>query len=840
VTVDALTSWLAALSAPELAEVLRRRCDILEAPPADLAELAEALLAPGSLRQLVRRLNRPQLQLIDALSALPEDTGLRQLGELVGRAPQDPQFRAVLDELAAMAAVVITDEMISAPDELRTIFPHPLGLGAPAAVLLGGEPAVMLKRLAAYHGLGNAPTKAAALAAILPWYADGEAIRAAVSGLPSSSRELLHELAWRGPIAVVQTSFGPFGNRLPDEIDWAAGIGLLVRRGPWGNEFELPAEVGLALRGAGWHAPFDPVPPAVPAGDARSADQAEQSAAAAATAVLDQVTALLAECAASPPALKKAGGITARDLKRLAKLLGIDAAQLVLLLQLCAAGHLVAGEETSLLVTDKYDAWLASEPAHRLATIIRAWWNAPVVPTYTAGEDAPTTAQLPIIGGGPRRLRSELVARFAAVPLGRSASLSDILAAVGWHAPLAVLATVDPAGLAAATVAEAELLGVVAAVRRSGPDGPMMSAATGIARSLIAAPETVELLDDPLVVALRSALPAAEGTAIFQADLTAVVAGVPAAELAAVLDAAATRESRGHATTWRFTAASVRSALDNGWTANALTEALAGYAREGGLPQALRYLIGDVGRQHGRIAVRAFGCVLVLADEGLAAELRAAVGLRKLGLAPLGPGLLGAAAPVHRVLEMLRANGYAPVEQDDTGHVVIDRAPVRRAASADIVDKLARSLPPGRRPAPARVSTPSDATTVAKALIKVGLPRPPVPVKALPGNVIQLVPAMARGGVATAPARAIHDVDEEYLALEQFTPKLAPNERRLLWKALGEGTPIRVTYQDANGSRTNRTIEPTELLGRVLVAYCHLRQDERNFALDRISSVRLG
>ena len=51
---------------------------------------------------------------------------------------------------------------------------------------------------------------------------------------------------------------------------------------------------------------------------------------------------------------------------------------------------------------------------------------------------------------------------------------------------------------------------------------------------------------------------------MLQSDLTAVVSGQPSAAAARLLAAAAVPEARGVATTWRFSPASVRSALDAG------------------------------------------------------------------------------------------------------------------------------------------------------------------------------------------------------------------------------------------------------------------------------------
>jgi hypothetical protein len=57
---------------------------------------------------------------------------------------------------------------------------------------------------------------------------------------------------------------------------------------------------------------------------------------------------------------------------------------------------------------------------------------------------------------------------------------------------------------------------------------------------------------------------------ILQSDLTAVVSGQPSAAVSRLLAASAVNEARGDAAVWRFTPASVRAALDAGWTGTEL------------------------------------------------------------------------------------------------------------------------------------------------------------------------------------------------------------------------------------------------------------------------------
>lgn len=63
-------------------------------------------------------------------------------------------------------------------------------------------------------------------------------------------------------------------------------------------------------------------------------------------------------------------------------------------------------------------------------------------------------------------------------------------------------------------------------------------------------------------------------------------------------------------------------------------------------------------------------------------------------------------------------------------------------------------------------------------------------------------------------------------------------------EALARNDVLEITYVDAAGSRTERKITPLRLQARqdyvYIVAFCHLRQEERSFRLDRIISLKAG
>ncbi|MFJ9852013.1 helicase-associated domain-containing protein [Streptomyces sp. NPDC101150] len=425
------------------------------------------------------------------------------------------------------------------------------------------------------------------------------------------------------------------------------------------------------------HAP-QPAPHAGPGIAVRltEASLADESRAAVATLVAT-LERLLASLATQPAALRKSGGLTIREIKRLAKAAGATEPHTRLLLDLALAAGLIALTRTpagiTALPTAAYDDWLAGPPGERLAPVLAAWSTLWAVPTHTPFGETPTA----LVRGHDRHapaLRHALLAALAAVPLGAGAPLPPtasaehpplpgLLAAADWHRPLAVTAQPMAEDRASHTLHEAAFLGLSA-------HGTL----TPLGRALLADPHS---LGEPL----RDLLPPLLERAHFQADLTAVVTGRPAAALDELLAAAADRESEGHAVTWRFSPASVRRALDTGRDAETLLADLEAASATGGLPQPLRYLIQDTARSHGRMRVLHAACCIRSDDETLVTELAAHRGLRALSLRAIAPTVLVSGRPPAATLEALRVAGYAPALESDTGATTVERPPTHRTTA---------------------------------------------------------------------------------------------------------------------------------------------------------------
>src|SRR5690606_2522193 len=105
-----------------------------------------------------------------------------------------------------------------------------------------------------------------------------------------------------------------------------------------------------------------------------------------------------------------------------------------------------------------------------------------------------------------------------------------------------------------------------------------------------------------LAEALRRALPAEVDEVLLQGDLTGIVPGRPSLALSRLLDQSADYESRGAATTVRFSTGSVTRAPDHGRSGEALLAELAGRSPVP-VPQPLEYLVKDTARRHEAVRV---------------------------------------------------------------------------------------------------------------------------------------------------------------------------------------------------------------------------------------------
>lgn len=760
--------WLRGLGEDGLTALLERRPDVLRGVPLrDLTELAARLEQPRSLVAALAELPQPYLQLVEALQALGGASTLGALaGLLAGEGPeQEAAVAGVVDGLVVRAIARGADGRVVLPGSVEEILPSPLGLGPPLAALLAGVSVDSMRRYERALGLERQRNRAETVAALLAHLGDVDAVRGLLAAAPPGVVEVL---AARGQERDEEWTYDQQAYRREQEaLAWAEPRGL-VHRSSWTYGWQVPAEVGLALRGPDYRAPFDPAPPPVPTWPV---ERVETDSTAAATAFAGQVLAVLDHVARFPLPTVQSGGVGVREIAKLAKATGGGEVEVRLALELADAAGLLDREGRSVVTSLDFPAWRDSEPAARYAALLEAWWGLGFLPTEARDPDGKALRALRAPGHceGYRLARVAVLSSLAELDGGcDSSSLGEL---VRWQRPLA---HGGAGGGFDEVLLEAAMLGVVAQGALTTLGGTLLG---GVGVEAAAA----------------ALLPASADRATFGADLTVYVAGSPSARVSALLDACADRESSGGAVTWRFSPASVRRALDDGFTAEGLREDLAAVAT-GALPQPLVYLLGDVGRRHGHLRVLAGSVVLRGADEALVAEVAADRRLARLGLRAIAPTVLVGSAEVAETLAALRKAGYLPVSDDVAPSEEVDEVAEWRASILSLV-----------RPSAVAPTPRLDVRGVAAALLS--------------GQAVGPAPSATEARVA------------------ELARGLSAAEVRQLAHAIDAHERVGIVYESSSGRRTERIVDQLVLSGPSLFGWCELRGDERWFTVSRIRAV---
>lgn len=294
---------------------------------------------------------------------------------------------------------------------------------------------------------------------------------------------------------------------------------------------------------------------------------------------------------------------------------------------------------------------------------------------------------------------------------------------------------------------------------------------------------------------------------LLQADLTAVAPGPLERPLADALGVLAEVESKGGATVYRFTPASVRRALDAGQAADDLHTFLAAHSRTP-VPQPLTYLIDDVARKHGHLRIGAASAYLRCDDETLLAEIladRRSAGLR---LRRLAPTVLAAQAPPDALLEGLRAMGYAPAAESAEGDVLITRPEAQRT-------------PPRTPPAPVPDGPPApDATLLGAA------------VRAIRAGDLAATAPHKPPAITGATSGATSGATTGRLPRTTSADTLATMQAAAL-----TGSAVWIGYVNADGAASQRVIAPVRVEGGYVTAYDHTADEVRTYPLHRITGV---
>ena len=730
---------LTALPDREVAALLVARPDLAAPPSSSFLALATRAGAPGSIEHALAGLDAPTLAVAEAVVAfsrpdessraggagpteVAEVAGNRRVGGAGGASgepaggeplgcpsehPATPADKADRASLDCADLVGLVAAHLPLPAEQVTEALEHLGR---LALVIEGRPLAALEAAFGPLPFGLGPWAAEPLSAErLPPTLEELSEDAAGGGgkpvIPAASVEMLQALTWGPPAGTLRA-----GSTAP-------GAAPLIERG-WlerssdahgRTRFILPRQVALALRGG--RLTREPLT-APEAGDLETvgADVVASEASFHAEEAVRLVAALLEEWGREGGTIRRTGGVSARALARTADALDLEADAAARIIEIAAAAGLLGLDEdgAAWVPSSQAAGWLTDSLPQRWAPLALAWSGSARTPWLTGTRDDDGTLRAVLSpdleAGWAARLRTRVLALLGDLPPGASATPAFVRAALTWQSPRRLI----PGGAISAVLAEAETLGITGGgalteagrilARRAaasldeqapglsgGPGGPTDPGDAGRAEEAGGEAHAEPLSDDQALTALETALaadlPAAVEMILVQSDLTAIVPGRPAPELAALLERTSVVESRGGALTVRFTPESVRGALDVGYRAEEITQEIGRYSPTP-LPDSLSVLIQDAARHHGAVRVRAVSALLRISDEATAAGLLAEPRLRDLGLDQVAPGILVATASAGQVLRELRATGLAPVTEDASGHLVVGPATAQQARRA--------------------------------------------------------------------------------------------------------------------------------------------------------------
>lgn len=750
-----LADWLLSRDDELLADLLRARPDLAVPAPANSTVLATRAGIPASVARACEELNRFTLAVLSALVVAGADVATVSrptMARLLGLDVAAPRIQRALETLRCRALVWGEDDALAVVPAVRQVLgPHPGGLGRPTADLADVD-----------------------LGAVLTELTDDELgiLRTLAAGPPVGTSRDAAEVV---PLARARTPVQRLlARRLLRRID--AGT------------VELPAQVGLALRGDQPLGPLELDEPALPT-QQRDPALVDSTAAGAGLDLLRHAERLLAEWSADPPPVLRSGGLGVRDVRRTARVLDIDEAMVTLLAEVALAAGLITWTEEGpgaplWLPTVAADSWLAAPPQRRWVVLAHSWLQLPRLPGLARirdDKDRPLAAlsddlRQPRAPAGRHRILEVIAELPPGCGVQRAADLAAVLA---WRAPRQDGRRRDE--VVAWTVQEATALGVLAL-------GALSSAGRALLREGTAA----------AAAALLTALPEPVDHVLVQADRTVVAPGPLEPELAKAIGLVADVESAGGATVYRVTEDTVRRALDAGRSAADLHE-LFRTRSVTPVPQSLSYLIDDVARRHGRLRAGAIAAFLRCDDPVLLSELLAHPVAARCGLRRLAPTVLVSPWSVAALLDEVRGAGFLPVAEDADGEVVDLRAGARRARA-----QTAR-----------RASVPSTPSV------------PPTP------SAEQLAALVARVRAGDAAVMTSRGTARGLGAVSTGATL------ELLQDAAHAGSNVCIGFVDSHGVASRRIVRPVSVGGGVLEGIDHRAEELRRFPLHRIISAAL-
>jgi len=573
---------------------------------------------------------------------------------------------------------------------------------------------------------------------------------------PKGAVELLERMVWGPPKGVVNDL-----KKAPPTIKWLLENNFLTQFDS--TTVLLPREVGLHFRKRQLFKELTPTAPLL-TGQPRKQKAVDLAGIANISTFVRWAEELGHNWSDEPPTALRSGGLGVRDLKRTAEHLGISESCAAFVAELLfIAGLIVIDTDDQILPTSAFDLWLTKSIEEQWYSLVTLWLETSRVSGLVGRGDSKSVAALgPELDRGGVSILKRTILKVLMDNPEIDPNLDSLENSVSWRLP-----TRSQRDYIEWIMRESEWLGLTG-----------QGAISAFAISLLAG-------DD---LGVEAALPQPVDHILIQADNSAVAPGPLTLEIANAIGTIADIESRGGASVYRFSEASIRRGLDHGQTGDQIKDFLRKISKTP-MPQPLEYLITDVAKRHGRLRVGQSHSYIRCEDEGLIAEILHDKRLEPLRVRKLAPQVLISDIDTDELIRTLRDAGYLPAAENATGVLIL--APVLRRAKS--------------RPRPPRVST--EITSPAENLV-------------------------------AAAVRALRAGEKASAHKPREIPRTTANETLdMLHQYIEDRTSLTIGYADTNGGVSNRLIDPLSISLGTLIARDHATGEIAHFRIPRITGV---
>jgi hypothetical protein len=583
---------------------------------------------------------------------------------------------------------------------------------------------------------------------------------------PAASKKVLDAMVWGPPRGAVADVKKPNPG-----LKWLLDEGYVS---PVNQQtVVLHREVALHLRGNKVHRELFTTQPEL-VGRNVDAKSLQLAAISNVTTFLRWIEEVLNFWGQQPPMALKAGGIGVRDLRELSQHLGVDSDCTSFIIEVAyISGLLTIDPDDRVLPTHQFDIWLAQPASVKWENLVSAW----LITSRMSGLDAAP------MGPELDRSNAAIIRRKVLYLLESAENLAvtheALTKALQWNLPYRRTGGISEDYIRWIS-REAEWLGITA-----------QGALSSYGRLLLSGEELTTIDED---------LPKTVDHILIQSDNTAIAPGPLEHEVSQELDLIADIESRGAATVFRFSEASLRRGLDHGRTGEEILAFLKKTSKTP-VPQPLEYLIADISKKHGKLRVGSASSFIRCEDTALITQIIKDKRVDALGLRRIAPEVLICTHDADDAINILRAAGYLPAAEDSQG-ILLSGPRIQRAHT--------KARPPriiGEFEQPER-------------------------------EILEIAVRTIRAGEkSSAKQSTLRDISTEALG---SLPRTSANETlELLTKHLRENPTksLSIGYADNNGLVSHRIIDPLKISAGSLMARDHATGEVLTFRIPRITGV---